>query len=191
MQKRMIRFCLVLGLCVCLAGLSGCFEAEDTVSYQTGLRTAAETAVLQETAAETKEKIVVHVCGAVKMPGVYEFEAGSRVYQAVEAAGGFLAEAQTKAVNLADILTDGRQIWIPAEGESEAEPEAAADRKVSINRAEKEELMELPGIGESRAEAIIAYRTEHGNFLHPEDIMLVPGIKEAAYAKLKDRITAD
>lgn len=188
MQSKTGRFMLFLWLCV-MIGLCGCLEKKAVVSYPamsqvTVLTTAAE--VRQE---EIQE-ILVHVCGAVCVPGVYRLKADARVYEAVEAAGGFREDAQSTAVNLADVLADGQQIRIPAVGETAAEA-VSGDGKISINRAAKGELMQLPGIGESRAEAIIAYRTEHGNFSKPEDIMLVPGIKEAAYAKLKDRITAD
>lgn len=194
MQNKIGRCRLIVWLCICLAGLCGCLKEQGTVSYPAMSRAfvlTSETELQQDEAPETEAEILVHVCGAVHVPGVYRMAADARVYQAVEAAGGFLEEAQTGAVNLAAGLTDGQQVWIPEEGETAVGMAQAADGKISINRATKDELMQLPGIGESRAEAIIAYRTENGNFLRPEDIMLVPGIKEAAYAKLKDRITAD
>ncbi len=181
-------------------GACGCFQEKQTLSYPAEVQVIskeAETAVQYEIAEDTKAEILVHVCGAVKVPGVYKLNEGARVYQAVEAAGGFLDTAESKAVNLAGMLSDGQQLWIPVIGETVTDSLSVTDSlketdsRISINRATKEELMKLPGIGESRAEAIIAYRTEHGAFSKPEDIMLVSGIKEAAYAKLKDRITAD
>jgi len=194
MHTKIGKWRLIIWLCICLTGLCGCFVSREAVSYPAMSRaviSSAETEAQQEKTSETEAEILVHVCGAVKVPGVYQIAGDARVYQAVEAAGGFLEEAQTGAVNLADTLKDGQQIWIPSEGEEMVKSVQPSDGKISINRAAKEELMQLPGIGESRADAIIAYRTEHGDFSKPEDIMLVPGIKEAAYAKLKDRITAD
>ena len=97
-------------------------------------------------------------------------------------------------LNLAEVLSDGRKVTVPAEAElspgEQYGPSEDEDGVVDINRAGKEELMTLPGIGEARAEAVIAYREEHGGFSSPEEIMKVPGIKEASYEKLKDKITA-
>ncbi len=146
---------------------------------------------------ETKAACVVHVSGAVLHPGVYTLEEGSRVYQAVEAAGGFLPEADEGYLNLAAPVTDGMKITVLTREEAQSAPawEAAESAdgqqtaKVNINTAQKDELMTLKGIGEARAEDIIAYRQEHGPFQTIEDIMQVSGIKEAAFARIKDDIT--
>ena len=143
-------------------------------------------------AAETDEspaEICVYVCGAVNAPGVYTLPAGSRVYEAVRMAGGLSDEADERAVNQAEILTDGRQVTIPTKAEVLKGEEGAADGPVNINTAGVSELMRLSGVGESRAKDIIAYRKEHGAFSVPEDIMKVPGIKEAVFEKIKDDIT--
>ena len=143
-------------------------------------------------AAETDEspaEICVYVCGAVNAPGVYTLPAGSRVYEAVRMAGGLSDEADERAVNQAEILTDGRQVTIPTKTEVLKEEEGAAGGPVNINTAGVSELMRLSGVGESRAKDIIAYRKEHGAFSVPEDIMKVPGIKEAVFEKIKDDIT--
>ncbi len=143
-------------------------------------------------AAETDEspaEICVYVCGAVNAPGVYTLPAGSRVYEAVRMAGGLSDEADERAVNQAEILTDGRQVTIPTKAEVLKEEEGAAGGPVNINTAGVSELMRLSGVGESRAKDIIAYRKEHGAFSVPEDIMKVPGIKEAVFEKIKDDIT--
>lgn len=144
---------------------------------------------------------VVHVCGEVANPGIYELPAGSRIYEAVKAAGGFTENAAEESVNLASPIEDGVQIRIYSKEEAEtlaagAAPfdgfEASGEGKepvVNLNTATKEELMTLSGIGESRAEDIIRYREENGGFQNIEDIMKVSGIKDAAFQKIKDRIT--
>ena len=145
-----------------------------------------------QAAAETDDgpaEICVYVCGAVNAPGVYTLPAGSRVYEAVRMAGGLSDEADERAVNQAEILTDGRQVTIPTKAEVLKEEEGAAGGPVNINTAGVSELMRLSGVGESRAKDIIAYRKEHGAFSVPEDIMKVPGIKEAVFEKIKDDIT--
>ncbi len=138
---------------------------------------------------ESPAEICVYVCGAVNAPGVYTLPAGSRVYEAVRMAGGLSDEADERAVNQAEILTDGRQVTIPTKAEVLKEEEGAAGGPVNINTAGVSELMRLSGVGESRAKDIIAYRKEHGAFSVPEDIMKVPGIKEAVFEKIKDDIT--
>ena len=147
----------------------------------------------EETETETVKEstILVHVCGAVANEGVYELPEGSRVADAVEAAGGFSEDADRTYLNLAEPLEDGEQVRIYTGEEAEqqrAKDEASADGLININTAALEELMTLPGIGEARAQAIIAYRNVYGDFQEISDIMKVSGIKEAAYAKLKDRI---
>ena len=106
-------------------------------------------------------------------------------------AGGLTEEAWEEAVNLAKLVTDGEQIKIPNQAEAElllAEERQAESGMIDLNQATKEQLMTLTGIGEARAKDILAYREEHGNFQAIEEIMKVPGIKEAAFAKIKDEI---
>lgn len=178
----------------------------------------------------------VHVCGAVKVPGVYELPAGSRVYEAVQAAGGFAGDADQNYVNQAEILTDGVKLVIPtveeaaqdaaaetgeaadagkaagekngkslqigivggkdtaggdAAGQSDAGTAKQAGGRININTATKQELCAIPGVGETRAAAIISYRESHGGFAKPEDIMKVSGIKEGMYDKIKDSISVE
>ena len=143
-----------------------------------------------ETAAS---RVCVYVCGAVEHPGVYLLPEGARLYQAVEAAGGFVQNADPEALNLAAPVRDGEQVRIRFLGEETDAGNTAqpSDGRISLNRATREELMRLPGIGEARADAILAYREKHGPFQNPEDIMMVPGIKNSAYEKLKDYIITD
>lgn len=160
---------------------------------------------------EEKPSCVIHICGAVINPGVYELPAEGRICDAVEAAGGFLEEAAESALNLAARIEDGMQIMVPTEEEAEEwkaaggntmggmagagaaymseTGKAAESGLVNINRADKELLCTLPGIGENRAADIIAYREANGPFGKIEDIMNVNGIKEASFEKLKDKIS--
>lgn len=148
------------------------------------------------------ETIIVYVCGEVKKEGVVTLPAGSRIYQAIEMAGGVTEEAEASWLNLAEVLTDGARIYVPGKEEvSEgnlAVPEGAgrnegsseaSDGLVNLNQASKEELMTLPGIGEAKAEAILQYRTEHGNFGSIDEIKNISGIKDGVFEKIKDKIT--
>lgn len=138
--------------------------------------------------------IYVHVCGAVSAPGVVQIPAGSRAQAAVEAAGGFTGEADTAYVNLAAPIADGEQLYIPTKEEAEElrkDQAAAESGLVNLNTADVKLLCTLPGIGESRAGDIIAYRQKHGGFTDTEEIMQVPGIKESTYNKIRDLITCD
>lgn len=146
----------------------------------------------QERVQDKAEMIYVHVCGAVQNPAVVELPAGSRGESAVLAAGGFTADAAQSAVNLARELEDGMQLYIPTMEEAQTPDSAigAPDSgRININRADAAQLCTLPGIGETRAEAIIADRDFNGAFERPEDIMRVSGIKESTYEKIKDKIT--
>ena len=145
------------------------------------------------TASQTEPAMIyVHICGAVSAPGVYELPEGSRIFEAVEAAGGFTEEAAQASLNLAQVVSDEEQIVILTKEEAEAKARMEREQQagiVNLNTASKEQLMTLPGIGESRAEDIIRYRKESGGFQSVEEIMNVPGIKESAYLKIKDSIT--
>lgn len=172
---------------------------------------------LSDASSEETKTLVVHICGAVSAPGVYELPAGSRIIDAVEAGGGFLPEAEEACCNLAEEIVDGCQIYIMTKTESCADGQTekkagiqtspdsnmqTTDRNVrsnsatalenglvNLNTADVAELMTLPGIGESRAKAIISYREQHGAFAQIEDIMKISGIKQAAFSKIKDKIT--
>ena len=151
-------------------------------------------------AAEKHDTIACYVCGAVKEPGVYYLSKDDRKQAAVEAAGGFAEDAVQSYVNLAEKVSDGEKIYIPTEAELEGgsykpdsqqgKDETSDSGQVDINRADKERLMTLPGIGEAKADSIIAYRDEHGSFKSPEEILTVQGIKDGIYNRIKDRIVA-
>lgn len=153
-----------------------------------------------EDVAQPEKAICVFVCGEVASPGVYELALDSRVYQAVEAAGGLLGTAAGDYVNQAERITDGQRIYIPsleevAEGTAElaaggGNMSGAQDSggKVNLNTAGKEELMTLTGIGEKKAEAILSYRDANGGFRSIDELMQVEGIKEGTFEKIKEDI---
>lgn len=145
---------------------------------------------------ENGQKLFVHVCGAVANPGVYQMEPGSRLYEAVEMAGGLTDEADETCLNMARQLSDGEQVLILTKEETAAIPRTTADSQgtqtpglVNINTASIAELTTVSGIGESRAQAIIAYREANGSFRCIEDIKKVDGIKDGLFSKIKDQIT--
>ena len=145
----------------------------------------------QEETEVSRGTLFVDVRGAVAKPGVYELPEKSRVFEAVEAAGGLLPEALERLVNQAAELTDGQQVYIPFEGEETEGGQAPlqeTDDRVNINTAGPEELKTLPGIGEARAADIIAYREAKGGFSSIEEIMQVSGIKDAMFQKIRDKI---
>ena len=149
--------------------------------------------------APTQPPIAVDVSGAVHNPGVYYLDHGSRVEDAILAAGGFLPEAFTETINLASPLSDGSKVLVPILRENTSPSVTSLDVQspvtdqsvfpININTASKETLMELPGIGETKAQAIIDYRNQHGPFTELEQIQEVSGIGPATFEKLKDLIT--
>ncbi|MFZ5821916.1 MAG: helix-hairpin-helix domain-containing protein [Chloroflexota bacterium] len=151
--------------------------------------------------APTPEPIQVHVAGAVVRPGVYDLPEDGRVQDAVEAAGGFVAEADKNALNLAARLDDGERLdipyvagFIPDEESgfvvvSEGTPSSLFGDLLNINTASLEELDELPGIGPTTAQRIVDYREAFGPFASIEDIVNVSGIGQATYNEIKDLIT--
>lgn len=141
-----------------------------------------------------KDKICIHICGAVTNEGVYEVDKGTRVYEVLELAGGLTKEAATDYVNQARVVKDGEKIIFPTKEQIEAGDFVTEDNDkgvVNINTATIDKLMTLSGIGESRAKLIIKYRQQHGGFDKIEDIMKVNGIKEGSFNKIKDSITVN
>ncbi|MBR2696017.1 MAG: helix-hairpin-helix domain-containing protein [Parasporobacterium sp.] len=142
------------------------------------------------------ELICVHVCGCVAAPGVYYLPKGARVHEAVEMAGGMTESADHQYINLAKEASDGSKIYIPSTEEvagglvpAEEETEGSlSDGLVNINTATLDELKTLPGIGDVKANAILAYRESAGSFSSIEEIMNVAGIKESSYEKIKNFI---
>lgn len=206
----------------------------DSCNSENGSEGTADLGEVSEGSRETEgqQTMYVDVCGAVVNPGVYELETGSRIFQAVDAAGGYLPEAAKNYLNRARNLVDGQQIYVPTEDEvtenielmiakapealqpqntyedslaensrgevnssgtgqgSEGEGYFQTDDRIDLNTADASQLSTLSGIGQSKAEAIIAYREAHGRFSSIEEIMNVEGIKEGTFSKIKDKISA-
>ncbi|WP_161958440.1 helix-hairpin-helix domain-containing protein [Ornithinimicrobium cavernae] len=160
------------------------------------------------TAAE--QDLLVHVAGEVERPGVVRLGGGARVQDAVDAAGGLAAGADTSRLNLARPVADGERIWVPRPGEEVPEvadpggvpgastggPAAAGDdaggggaAPININTADQAVLEELPGVGPVTAAAIVQWRTEHGQFSTADELLEVSGIGEATLEKLRPHVT--
>ncbi len=211
MKKRIMIIMGAVGLCLFF---SACQKADDKAEREDFFLEESilteedkETEEIEETEAveieedQKEEKqpqiLAVHLCGAVKEPGVYQVQEDTRIFQVLEMAGGFLPDADQDYLNLALTVEDGMQLRVPTKEETKGysypvvETGAStqeASGKIDLNKADEAQLCTLPGIGESRAKSIIQYRREQGDFQKPEDIMKVSGIKEAAYEKIKDYI---
>jgi competence protein ComEA len=148
----------------------------------------------------TPAPIIVHVTGAVINPGVYSLPSGSRVKDAIEKSGGLLNDADTTLINLAMLVEDGMQVWVPFQLEEvmdfdnpavleyESSPGQPVD-KININSATQIELESLFGIGPVIAKAVIQYRLENGPFKEIEEIQEVSGIGPVTFERIKPFIT--
>lgn len=208
-KKRMIILSVVLML-----SLGGC--AKERTVYVSGGTQQSEQPETKEAAPDASDGAFqeqdetdmgyVYVCGAVKAPGVYGVFEGMRVFEAVEAAGGFTEAADTMWLNQAEQVSDGQRLYVYTQEETmqlqsaqeSSEPvffqetqrdTEASGTKVNLNTAGREALMTLPGIGEVKADLIISYREENGAFSSIEEIQNIPGIKNAVFLKIKDQIT--
>ncbi len=196
---------IVYSICVFLLfSLAGCGPDPDIILKGNESSAVSEEQAGQDDGDESSPKdqeaanIYVYICGAVCSPGVYEMAPDSRVYELVDAAGGMSGDADGQSVNLAETVSDGQMVRIPFCGETNAGGEEAgesgapgisSDGKVNINTASAEQLMTLSGIGQTKADQIIAYREKNGAFPNIEAIMQVSGIAEGTYEKIKDSIT--
>ncbi|WP_454810906.1 helix-hairpin-helix domain-containing protein [Paenarthrobacter nitroguajacolicus] len=160
----------------------------------------------QSEASEAGGSVLVHVAGAVQKPGVVSLPVGSRVFQAIEAAGGAVSNAELNGLNLAEVVSDGAKIQVPVVGEvpqpapvagssggaggsAGAAGPAAAEAKVNINTASLEELGTLPRVGPVTAQGIIDWRKEHGPFASVDELDAVDGIGPKLMESLKDLVT--
>ena len=198
-RNRIKMICFTIGFTM-TALLAGCSGKQDARTVE--LSEAKEGSVAEEKEEETEEsaieeneEIYVHVCGKVNQPGVYCLPAGSRLYEAIEAAGGLKEGAAAESLNQAQEAQDGQQIYVPSieeasggEASGAGVPAEASDGKMNLNTEAKEQLMTLTGIGEAKAAAIIRYREENGGFRSIEELMEVEGIKEGVFNKIKDQI---
>jgi competence protein ComEA len=174
-----------------LAGTTG----QDTVAPpdQTLPRAAPDTSAT----AAASGQVAVHVAGRVRRPGLVRLPAGSRVHDAIRAAGGATSGADLNAVNLARKLTDGEQIQVPAPGDPAPPPDPATpagspgttpSAPLDLNTATLEQLDTLPGVGEVTANRIITYRSAHP-FTTVDELLEVPGIGQRRFDQLKDLVT--
>lgn len=178
-------------------------ETQDEASTQqdTGQKPAQEASAIPSQA--DAQQIYVQVNGAVKMPGVYQMEAGGRIFQAIELAGGMTQEAAPQSLNQAAVAADGQVItvytyqeWEEMQNSAGTLPKDALtqtaadmqDDRVNINTADLDTLCGIPGIGQTRARDIISYREQNGAFERIEDIQKVSGIKEGLFNRIKDKI---
>ncbi|AIF66857.1 hypothetical protein GZ22_09545 [Terribacillus saccharophilus] len=143
--------------------------------------------------ASDNEKVMVDIKGEVQNPGVYELAPDSRVEQALNAAGGLTENAEGRSINLAQRVADEQVIYVAAIGEADVPVQTAgsstSSEKININQADSEELTELNGIGEAKAQAIITFREENGPFTSIEQLTEVPGIGEKSLENMKDQIS--
>jgi len=144
----------------------------------------------------TLAPVLVHIDGAVQIPGVYSVPPNSHLVDLIGAAGGLDDGADTSTVNLAIYLVDGQKVHIPYHDEVSSSISSDVDYSsgeahtlINVNIATVEELMELPGIGETRAKEIVAYRTRNGAFNSMEDLDNVDGIGETTLAEIRDLVT--
>ena len=139
-----------------------------------------------------QRRVLVHVVGAVREPGLYRLDDGDRVADAIERAGGAAAKADLAGVNLAAPVVDGTQVVVPAVGAARASSggtTGAAAGPVSLSSATVEELDTLPGIGPVTAEKIVAWRDAHGPFRSVDDLDAVPGIGPTRVEQLRELVT--
>lgn len=173
------------------------------VSFDEAAEASAPAVAEGDKSAAAESDIVVHVVGAVMRPDVYTLPCGSRVADAIKAAGGGLGNAALSSLNLARILADGEQVYVLTVDEAESGAAGAASagavapgasaassgEVVDINTASAAELDALPGVGPSTAQKIVDDREANGPFSTPEDLMRVSGIGAKKFDALKDLVT--
>lgn len=207
----LIGVALVAGVIWYQIGIGGASAGESSVAPAAVSTTLADStanttradATATTGTAGSPAKIAVHVAGAVQHPGVVELRGGARVIDAVEAVGGALAEGDLDRLNLAAKVTDGQRVYVAKIGQSD--PGAAGGAtgangvddpagtttggKVDLNTASQAQLEELPGIGPTYAEAIIAERQRRGGFTSVNDLRSVRGIGDKRFAELAPLVT--
>jgi len=137
-------------------------------------------------------KIVVHVCGEVKYPGVYYLQGGQRIYDAIQKAGGATEEADIHLLNLAQFLSDEERVYVPKKGEiissNNFNINSISNQKININNADSSTLQKLSGIGPTLAQRIIDYRERNGRFKSIQQLLNVKGIGLSKFAEIEDKV---
>ena len=189
---------LVIGIAISLVFM-GCGSKSKKISLDDSKSTKSEEAT------ELNGDIFVHVVGEVNSPGIVKVPNGTRLYNVIEKAGGMTKNAQTDYLNLADTVKDGQQVRVISKKEfkklkkkksteqSQGREESGQNTSglININTATAQDLQTLSGIGEVRANAIVEYRTQNGNFSKIEDIKNVSGIGDATFNNIKSQICVD
>lgn len=155
---------------------------ENTVTIEKSLDAGDSTQV-------QSPKIYVHVAGSVKSPGIYQLDSGTRVYDAVLAAGGFTDKANQSSVNMARALNDGEQLLISSDSNQATFEGSVSSSLISLNQASSSQLEDLPGVGPALAGRIVDWRTANGGFKAKEDLLNVAGIGDKLFASFKDLVT--
>lgn len=146
-----------------------------------------------------QDLITVDVKGAVKAPGIYDLPVGSRINDAVQKAGGLTEQADAKAINLAQKISDETLVYVPTQGEEVSSQPASSgtggasnkEKKVNLNKASLEELKQVTGLGGKRAQDIINHRESNGKFKSVDDLKKISGFGAKTIEKLKDYVTVD
>lgn len=180
--KRMVWFYFFMSILI----LTGGCKQNQEFTVENSSKITTEDSNKKETSQKETKKIYIYVCGYVKKPGVYEVKEDARIYDALLMAGGVCEEGNGEVLNQAESMVDGQTIYVPSKFESQ-DP-SKDDGRININLASKEEMMTLPGIGESKADLIIKYREQNGDFKKEENLMDIPGIKQGVFDKIKEKI---
>ncbi len=197
-KRALIGICIVVAVVLILVipRLLDAFVPSDAQSE-------ADEMVIEATEAEAPatSEVCAHVAGCVRAPGLVTLDEGARIADAIEAVGGFTDDADQASINLAEVIQDGAQIIVPSILEAQtaqegAEPDGAspssvgqkAGGKVNLNTASVSDLMQLSGIGESKAKKIVAYREANGRFSSVDELVNVSGIGEKTLEALRPDI---
>ncbi|WP_125547380.1 ComEA family DNA-binding protein [Levilactobacillus lindianensis] len=175
--------------------------ATQTISESGSHQVTADTG--SQTSSSHDTRVFVDVQGAVRKPGLYQFSAEMRVADAIQTAGGLAPRADRQQINLATRLTDQQKLYIPLKGEklpqtaasgpttggASGSQSSSATTVVNLNTATVADLQQLTGIGEKKAQKIVAFREEHGSFKSVKDLAQVPGFGDKTVANLQDQLT--
>lgn len=192
-KKALVALLVVLAFAACGA-LFHAYTEDKAVPIEEEQQELPDTTKSNAKVEPTATEAVVYVSGEVVRPGVYHLTPEARTEKAIDAAGGFLPEADAASINLASKVQDGMQIHVPNKQESASGTGSASangahkGNKIHINRADEKTLDELPGIGPAMAKRIVDYRNAHGPFQAIEDLKKVRGIGEVKFEQMKDMV---